>query len=425
MQLTLALSLIALAASHGSDEATPSPAELRIARARAALEAEPENARQHAALAFAYSRRARETADPAWYDASLESVARALELQPDLYAARRVEAWVTLGKHEFARGLELARALQKRFPDDVEAYGLVVDGSMELGLYEEAEEACQWMLDLRPGNVPGLTRAAYLRELFGDIGGAIELMHSAFHSTDTREREDRAWILTHLGHLERLRGRHEAAQQVLDGALGLFPEYHYSLAQYGMLRADQGRWGEAAELFERRFAAAPHPENRLDWAEALLHAGDAEAAAVHFESFQAEALNESGNRDNANRELARFWMREEFAPYRGAHGPAEALALLREETGHRADVHTRALLAEAFLRTGDLDRAVSEIDVVLAVGVTEFEILTLGARIAAAAGDAEAARDRYESALATNPSHRGAEGVRGQLEDLPAPEDGR
>ena len=31
------------------------------------------------------------------------------------------------------------------------------------------------MLDMRPGNVPGLTRAAYLRELFGDHERAVEL----------------------------------------------------------------------------------------------------------------------------------------------------------------------------------------------------------------------------------------------------------
>jgi len=37
------------------------------------------------------------------------------------------------------------------------------------GRYDDAERSAQWMLDLRPGNIPALTRAAYLRELFGDI----------------------------------------------------------------------------------------------------------------------------------------------------------------------------------------------------------------------------------------------------------------
>ena len=58
------------------------------------------------------------------------------------------------------------------------------------------------MLDLRPGNIPALTRAAYLRELFGDIEGALELMQAAFGRMPYQETEDRAWVLTQIGHLE-------------------------------------------------------------------------------------------------------------------------------------------------------------------------------------------------------------------------------
>lgn len=78
-----------------------------------------------------------------------------------------------LGRHEFAEALALARTLSEQVPDDLLVYGFLTDAHAELGQYKEAEEACQWMLDLRPGNIPALTRAAYLRELFGDIEGAI------------------------------------------------------------------------------------------------------------------------------------------------------------------------------------------------------------------------------------------------------------
>ena len=43
------------------------------------------------------------------------------------------------------------------------------------------------MLDLRPGNVPVLTRGAYLRELFGDVDGALEFMTDAFDRTSPDE----------------------------------------------------------------------------------------------------------------------------------------------------------------------------------------------------------------------------------------------
>ena len=65
-------------------------------------------------------------------------------------------------------------------------YGMLTDANIELGKYAEAEKSAQWMLDLRPGNIPALTRAAYLRELFGDIEGALELMQQAFGRCRTR-----------------------------------------------------------------------------------------------------------------------------------------------------------------------------------------------------------------------------------------------
>jgi len=55
-----------------------------------------------------------------------------------------------------------------------------MDANAELGNYAEAVKAPQWLLDLRPRNVAGLTRAAYLRELHGDLRGSMELMHMAY-----------------------------------------------------------------------------------------------------------------------------------------------------------------------------------------------------------------------------------------------------
>ena len=72
-------------------------------------------------------------------------------------------------------------------PDDVLVYGFLVDGYTELGRYADAEKAAQWMLDIRPGNVPALTRASHLRELFGDHEGAVELMDTVL-SPDRRRR---------------------------------------------------------------------------------------------------------------------------------------------------------------------------------------------------------------------------------------------
>jgi len=103
-----------------------------------------------------------------------------------------------LGKHEFAAALEEATKLNKKIPDDVMIYGFLTDANIELGNYADAEKSAQWMLNLRGANVPSLTRAAYLRELFGDNEGAVELMEMALRSVSPTEVEDRAWITTQI-----------------------------------------------------------------------------------------------------------------------------------------------------------------------------------------------------------------------------------
>jgi tetratricopeptide (TPR) repeat protein len=103
-------------------------------------------------------------------------------------------------------------------------YGLLTDANVELGNYKAAEIAAQWMLNLRPGNVPALTRAAHLRELFGDTEGAYELLELAYQSTPPTETGERARLLTHLGHLRLASGRTDVAEQLFQQALKSVPE---------------------------------------------------------------------------------------------------------------------------------------------------------------------------------------------------------
>ena len=173
-------------------------------------------------------------------------------------------------------------------PDDLQVYGFLTDANIELGRYKEAEEACQWMLDLRPGNIAAFTRAAYLREIFGDIEGAIELMRQAYDRTLPSEVEDRAWMLTHLGHLELVAGRVANADLILAEALKLFPDYHYALASLAKVRTAQGRLAEAATILEKHVAGAPHPENYFGLAEALRNAGREPEARARVRRFRSQ-----------------------------------------------------------------------------------------------------------------------------------------
>ena len=173
-----------------------SPAEQSMAAAQRLLAKNSKDFEAYNALALALSRRARETSDINFYAQAEDALKKSFAISPGNFDGERTAVWLLLGKHEFGAALEKARELSRKMPDDVTIYGFLTDANVELGNYEDAERAAQWMLNLRPGNLPGVTRAAYLRELFGDIDGALELMSMAYGSTPPSEAEDRAWILS-------------------------------------------------------------------------------------------------------------------------------------------------------------------------------------------------------------------------------------
>jgi tetratricopeptide (TPR) repeat protein len=394
MQLTTLL-LLCLTGPTGqvaAPQRPESPAERGVRAARAAIEAEPEQHAHYNDLALALARRARESARSADYEEAEQALARSLELAPENYGAERLAVWLMLGRHEFARALEAARELNRRAPDDLMVYGYLVDACVELGLYAEAEEACQWMLDLRPGAVPGLTRAAYLRELFGDVEAAAELLVSAYGILPASEVEDRAWVLTHLAGLYlalETPAALELAEHALDSALVLFPDYHYALKQLALARQRRGESAEVVRLLRRRFELAPHPENLFDLAAALQRAGRSEEAAALFLEFEHSARAEMESADNANGELIRFYLEPEWsALYPADLGPEEALCIAEREVARRGGMEMRLLLARAQLAVGRAAEARSTAEGMLASGLRTAPVLDLAARLGLSPGEA-------------------------------------
>ena len=360
------ISLIILFAACAAFAETP--AELSIRKAQEEIAKKPDHAPYYNALAMAYARRARETSDVAYYARAQETVRKSLAIAPDNFEARKVEAWLLLGHHEFAKALEVATTLNNRAPDDVTVYGYLVDANAELGNYDAAVAAAQWMLNLRPGNVAGLTRAGYLRELHGDFAGAIEVMQMAYDSTPYQEFEDRAWLLTQIAHLHLASGDLAQAEKYASGALEVFPDYHYALGTLGQVRMAQKRFAEAAALFRKRYAAAPHAENLFALGEALHAAGAQAEAARVFADFERKAMAESGVSDNANHELVAY-----YTDYAGR--PEDALRIAEQELKRRHDAYTLDAHAWALDATGDSVRAHTDIERALAWGLKDAKVL--------------------------------------------------
>jgi tetratricopeptide (TPR) repeat protein len=414
----LAIALMSLAATPAPAQVSApgevlSPAQQKIAWAQAEIGKNPKGYQPHNQLAIALARRARETSDVSYYAQAEAALDKSFALSPNNLDGLKAQTWILLGKHEFAKAASLAKKLNERWPDDILIYGFLTDANVELGNYAEAEKAAQWMLDIRPGNVPGLTRAAYLRELFGDMDGSVELMEMAYQQTPPNELEDRAWILTHIAHLRSQTGKLSEAENLLQQALVLFPNYHYALGQLARVKTMQGRYSEAADLLSLRYRNAAHAENAYTLAEALERAGRKTEAQKFFTEFEAAGQKEVELTDNANRELIFYYLDH-------ANRPVEALRIAELEVARRHDAYTLDAYAWALSANGKNEEAQTNIERALTVGLRDAQLLYHAGAIAARSGDVDAARNWLKESLEANPVSEYSGPARDALAKLPA-----
>jgi tetratricopeptide (TPR) repeat protein len=366
---------------------TFSPAAQSVAAARREIVEKPTQYAGYNLLAMALVRRAQETSDPAYYARAQDAVKKSLELAPNNFDTEKIQVSILLGEYEYPAALTAAKALNKRVPDDVMVYGMLTDANLELGNYSEAEDSAQWMLNLRPGNLPALIRAAHLRKLFGDVEGSHELMDLAYQSTPPTEAAERAWILTHMGHLRLASGNTDAAEKLLQQGLAVFPGYADALGGLAQVRIAQNRCADAVVLLQQRYHSVARASNLYELAEALQLAGRADEAKKSFTEFETKALQESEKKDNSNRELV-FYYADHLQQ------PVKALKVAEREYAWRHDVYTRDAYAWALHVNGQDIEARKQIETALAVGIRDAGLFRHAGVIALKSGD-RAAAERY------------------------------
>jgi tetratricopeptide (TPR) repeat protein len=258
-------------------------------------------------------------------------------------------------------------------------YGLLGDVLMEQGRVNEAADAYQKMIDLKPF-YQSYTRAAHMRWLKGDLDGAANLMEDAVKSASPRDPESIAWAYTRLGYYELQRGRIGEVERATDAALRHLPNY------------------AAAQLIRgRAVLAAGRATEALDW----LRPAAERNPLPEYEWVLLDALRECGLTDEASaveRELTTRGERSDprtLSVFLATHGlqPEKALALARSEHHERRDVFTLDALAWAQLAAGQGDAAIGTMERALAEGTREARLFLHASVIAAAGGRrAEAAR---------------------------------
>jgi tetratricopeptide (TPR) repeat protein len=376
---------------------TPTHADQRIAMARQQIAGDGKAFQGYNQLATALCRKGRDTSDVAYYNEAKVAVDKSLELSAGNYDAVKLRVEVLLGQHEFQQALKLAQEINKKGPDDIAVWGFLVDVNTALGNYSEAERDAQWILDLRSGSALGFEKAAELREVFGDSVGASEFYGEALRRTAQSDLDQRAWLLTQRARIAVASGDAKSAGEILPQVFALFPGSQAATLVMADVQTANGKFSEAAGLFEKCYRSVPSTADLYAWASSLERAGQKDEAAKELAAFESKARAEIGKPYNANLELIAYYADRK-------NDAAEALRIANIESARRQDAPTLAALAWALYDNGKFADAKTQIDKALAVGIREPDYFCHAAQISAKANNAADAA-KFEKEAATFGMH--------------------
>jgi tetratricopeptide (TPR) repeat protein len=290
--------------------------------------------------------------------------------------------------HDFARAEEALTALSHLRPRDPWTHLLLSDALLEQGRQDEAEQALQRVLDLKPTGAAYM-RASYLLHLRGADDVALQVSGLAVEACTSAE--DRAWAHLERGDLHWHGGRLEAAEADYTVALRLQPSLGRAKLGLGRVHMARGAWSRAAALFAK-CASTPRELGELASLQAAL--GRRRAAR--------ETLRRARRMVEADRA---HWARS-TAVALSDHGVASALAvsLAREELARRGSARGWDALAWALTRAGRGAEALEAARRALDTGLREPLVLFHAGMAAAAAGEPELAATWLREALAANPN---------------------
>lgn len=194
-----------------------------------------------------------------YYPAALELLDRVIEESPEnrdlLFRALSSKAAVLLSQHEFGQALEAGQQALAMNPYNAFIYGVLVDAHVELGQYDKAVEMADKMMSIRP-DLRSYSRVSYLREIHGDVDGAIEAMEMAVKA-GYPGYEQSTWTRLTLGELYRRYNQIDQAEKQFQLALQERPDYPFAYAALADLKVEQQQYEEAEKLLAQAAAIIP------------------------------------------------------------------------------------------------------------------------------------------------------------------------
>jgi tetratricopeptide (TPR) repeat protein len=346
-------------------------------------------------LAGAYLQKIREVGEPSYYP-KVESLLRsALQHDPEDGQALTLMGSLALGRHQFRDAGLWGQKARSVLPGASTPLGVLVDAQTQLGQYQAAVDTCQQMVSLKP-DLSSYARVSYLRELHGDIPGAIDAMQRAVEAGGPVV-ENVAYTRVLLGTLYFNSARLDEAAAEYQQTLAEDPGYALALAGLGRVRAAQKRFPESIALYEQAVQAYPLPDIVIALGDTYAVAGAGAKAKRTYDLARAEQRLYQANGVDLDAELALFEI---------DHGGDIAAALSSAEKAHRdrPNVATDDVVAWARFRAGKAQGALTASEDALRLGTRDALFYYHAGAIENALGMRAEARRDLGTALSINPN---------------------
>jgi tetratricopeptide (TPR) repeat protein len=365
------------------------------------IKKDPSDIKSLMKLTALYLQEARSTGNFNYYNAAaLKCISTVLAKNPNNFEALTFKATILLSQHRFAEGLTEANKIQKLYPYNAYVHGLMVDGNVELGNYKAALEAADKMISLRP-DTRSYSRIAYLREIHGDIAGAVEAMKMAANAGAPGD-ENTEWCRIQLGKLYEKMGKMKEAEMYYTIAFNNRQNYPYALAGLARIATSKKEYTEALDLYRQADSLIPDHTFKEGMAEIYTLTGQTEKAKRmaeeilnYMKQFSGNASTKEGQ--NEDHEMAHAFM--------GVGNYDKALEYALQEYNRRpSNIEVNETAAIVYYNKADYAKALPFIETALKTNCKNPELLCHAGLIYAKAGKIKEAQLFLQQALKNNPN---------------------
>lgn len=333
-----------------------------------------------------------------YYPEALKQIETILSFSPpkeDRFYTLSLKAGILLSLHKFPEALIVADEARELNPYNAQIYGALVDAYVELGNYGKAVETSDKMVSIRP-DLRSYARVSYLREIHGEIDGAIEAMQMAVDAAYPGYEES-AWCRLTLGNLYETYGQLDKAKEQYEQILTERKDYPFAIAALASIAAKKGNLPEAKKLLEEACTFIPEVSFYEQLVEVYREMGDEEKANEILAEVVEMLEDDTQKGHNMGLAFSRLYLHE-FKDY------DKALVYTLEEARQRPkNVEVNIMLAGIYYQKEQYDLAAIHINKASVTNSQAPEFLCLKGLIMQKSGQEKEGELLVKKALESNP----------------------